>query len=72
MAFYLVPIGAVMGFGFFCAFMYEKRFSMQVFLIAVAVGMAVIVWVGLFPTFGLALSALCLIGMVFSEGGSIE
>lgn len=69
---YLVPIGAVMGFGFFCAFLYEMRFSMQIFLVTIAVGMGVIVWIGLFPVYGLALSALCLIGMVFSEGGSIE
>jgi hypothetical protein len=66
---YILPVASILGLALFLSFNRNGGFSRGVFLVTVAVGFAVIVWVGAFPPIALGLSALCLVALILGNGG---
>lgn len=64
---YLISIMALFGVSAFCAFNRKSGgFSRITFLIAISVGINIMVWVGIFPLYSVALSIGAIIGILFS------
>lgn len=66
---YLIPVGAVLGISAACAMMYEKSFSINVFLTALTIGIAVLCWIPLIPSYSIVISVLIIVGMFFKDSG---
>lgn len=66
---YIIGVIAVLLIALFASATYERgNFSMNIFLASMAIGFAVLIWIGLFPVFGFGICALCVLGIVYSGG----
>lgn len=66
---FIIPVAIVLAIATASAIA-NKRFSKNVFLTSIAVGMAVMIWIPLLPSFMIVVSILCIVGMIFSDSGS--
>lgn len=66
---FIIPVAIVLSIATASAIA-NKRFSKNVFLTSIAVGMAVMIWIPLLPSFMIVVSILCIVGMIFSDSGS--
>lgn len=73
--YYLLPMMAIAFVAFASAILYERDegFNRSVFICAMAIGFALVIWVGIFPIYFISISALLLVALIFSspesEGG---
>lgn len=66
---YLIPTVAIFAFSAASAFMATKSFSLNVFLISMAIGIAILVWIPAFPVYMIIISILILVGLLFKDTG---
>ena len=61
----MVGIGALMAVSLASA-LSKDGLSMNIFICSATIGLAVMVWIGIFPTYFILISVLMLVGMFFS------
>lgn len=66
---YIIPIAGVLMFSIAGALLYERSFNKNVFLLTLAVGIGILVWIPALPVFMLSISALLLGLIIFSDAG---
>jgi len=70
---YLFPIGAIFALSSFCAITGYKegqiKFSSNVFLSSMSIGIAVLVWIPLIPSYMIIFTVLIIGGMFFMNKG---
>lgn len=64
---YIIPFALVLGFSLATSITATRKFSMNIFLASVAVGIAVLVWIPIIPRYSIALSVLIVIGILLSD-----
>jgi hypothetical protein len=67
---YLVITMAVIGMSMACAILKGGGFSFHIFLVSAAIGIALLVWIPLFPVYMISISILILVAMLFSPNPS--
>lgn len=65
---YLIPIAIVLGFAMLAS-LANREFSKNIFLTSIAVGIAIMIWIPMLPSFLISLSILCIIAMIFADRG---
>jgi hypothetical protein len=68
---YLIAFGAIMGIATLCSMMHSKgevEFSGGVFLITIAISIALLIWIAILPTYMIIVSVLIIVGTML--GGS--
>jgi hypothetical protein len=68
---YLVVIAAIFTFAL-ASSLTRKGFSTSIFMVAVIVGINVLVWQDMLPLWTMVLSALMIVGILFTDGGDNE
>jgi hypothetical protein len=69
---YMIPIGIVFFFSVASAIFYDRDsgFNNTVLMVSLSIGIAVLVWIPCVPNYFLSISALLLLGVIFSHAGS--
>jgi len=65
---YLVSIGAVFAFSMISSIT-KNGFSINIFLVSVAICIAILVWIPILPIYLIIVSVLFIVGILFSDGG---
>jgi hypothetical protein len=65
----MVGIGALMAVSLATA-LSKNGLSTNIFICSTTIGLAVMVWIGIFPTYFVLVSVLMLVGMFFSGRGT--
>jgi hypothetical protein len=64
----LIGIAAVFSISAFCSIRLDKSFSISSFLSAMSIGVAVLIWVNIFPPYMILLSILMITGQLIGGG----
>jgi hypothetical protein len=66
---YLIPIGLVFFFSVASAIFYnrESGFNNTVLMVSLSIGIAVLVWIPCVPSYFISISALLLLGVIFTN-----
>ena len=67
----MIGVGALMAISLATA-LSKNGLSMNIFICSATIGLAVMVWIGIFPTYFVLVSVLMLVGMFFSGRGDDE
>ena len=69
---YLVGIGAAIGMSVACATFRSGGFSMNIFMVALSISIAVLVWIPLIPVYMIIVSIFLLVGLLFTGSDESE
>lgn len=63
----LIPIVALLALSFAVSILRKGGFSMNIFMASFAIGLCILIWIPLVPSYMIIMTVLIMVGMLFSD-----